>query len=286
MASQCFNNAVEIGKTRSVMNSFLGEIITQVVGNDRVQKLFEGQSVPDDLAGKSTGEIALKLGVITPDTKTGLLVAQAAERTLRLAEKIEALSITPVEDKAAREALYASLGYVQMDNPVFKFVGSERDPDVLKSAQATWMAAQMYLNNEIDAVLFVSPFPLEQGVTSVGKDFVEGLKIKAAQDYARASLMLGGEGHEDAVARLDAVSQEIRKSIKNAAAPSPQDLVKKLRTNEEWSVGVTNQQFGMWSTISVGPRTGFDDESCNRVIDLINKVRTPPPASLPGAPKP
>jgi hypothetical protein len=279
MSAKDFNNAVEIGKTRSVMNNFLGEIITQVVGNDRVQKLFEGQSIPEDLAGKSTGEIALKLGVITPDTKTGLLVAQAAERTLRLAEKIEALSITPVEDKEKREALYTSLSYVQMDSPVFKFVGSENDPDVLKSAQATWMAAQMYLNNEIDAVLYVSPFPLEQRVAAAGKGFVDGLKKKAADDYARASFMLEGEGHDDAVARLSAVSAHISAGIKNPASPSPQTLVETLLFNEAWSVGETNQQFGMWSTIKVDPRTGFDDESGNRIIRLINKVSKPPSAA-------
>ncbi len=122
-----------VAATRATMGKFLGEIITAVVGTDRIQKLFEDAGKhPDEYKDVPTGDIALKLGVITPNTKTGLLMAQAAERTARLAEDIRSgknEEIVPFNDKR------------------FAYVGSEGDPKELQYAQALWMGAQM-LHNE------------------------------------------------------------------------------------------------------------------------------------------
>src|SRR5690606_26080306 len=132
---------------------------------------------------------------ITPGTKTALLVAQAAERTLRLAEKtadflaredqiaaeVDARIQKRKEEKKAQimppqtrmkamfqkkavrnmqneelgrayrklrdesmEQARRDLGYLSLEHDSFAYIGAARDPDLLKSAQATHLAAQMY----------------------------------------------------------------------------------------------------------------------------------------------
>ncbi|MDD3029740.1 MAG: hypothetical protein PHS57_05625 [Alphaproteobacteria bacterium] len=64
--------------TRATMSKRLGEIITDVIGDARIQELFEQAGKhPDEYKDVPTGMIALDWGVITPETKTALLVAQA-----------------------------------------------------------------------------------------------------------------------------------------------------------------------------------------------------------------
>jgi len=101
------------------------------------------------------------------------------------------------------EARQTELGYVSPSAETFKYVGSDGDADSLKSAQATMVAAQMYLNNEIESRLYKSDFPLDIGVSSVGAEFIDGLKQKALGDLKTASSILGQEGHGGAAARAE-----------------------------------------------------------------------------------
>lgn len=68
----------------------LGEMIEAIIGDSRLKEIYTAQEkYPHDTDGLSAGETALKSGIISADTKTALLIAQAAERTLRLADKID-----------------------------------------------------------------------------------------------------------------------------------------------------------------------------------------------------
>lgn len=91
--TQDFNAPAQVTETREFLKQRLGEIITGILGDARVQDLFEQSGGhPKEHKGKPTGIIALNMGVITPATKTALLVAQAAERAYVLAEKAEELA--------------------------------------------------------------------------------------------------------------------------------------------------------------------------------------------------
>ncbi|MCE9507711.1 MAG: hypothetical protein K8R48_05260 [Alphaproteobacteria bacterium] len=233
MTTDDFKSAVEISKTRTAMNLRLGEVISAIIGDGRVKELFDKAGKhPDEYAGQATGEMALKLNVITPDTKTALLVAQAAERAYRLAEKAESYAqnhenlvgyyrkknkgvatekILLIDEKA--------VGVVGYDDPVFKFVGSEKDPELLKAAQATWMGAQIYLNQEIHAIN-TAGLGLD-GEDSMGAKFADGFKKAAAAFYTQAARLLDQEGHTAAAEKLKAVSKELDSRVKNQNPPMP-----------------------------------------------------------------
>ncbi len=109
-------------KTKDIFSKRIGEIIEAVIGDARVRQLFDDAGKhPDEYAGKPTGLAALDLGVITPATKNALLIAQAAVRTLNAADCAEqALQGKPTPN--ARN----------LDDDVFKHVGSDNDPESLK----------------------------------------------------------------------------------------------------------------------------------------------------------
>src|SRR6185295_17232436 len=137
-----FNALAQVSETRTAMGKRLGEIIEAIIGDARVRELFDKAGKhPDEYAGKPTGMMALDLKVINQDTKTALLVAQAAERAYALAEK--AAGIAAKHDEMISTGSKANAAdIVKADDPVFKFVGSDRDPPLLQRAQGTWMAAQ------------------------------------------------------------------------------------------------------------------------------------------------
>ena len=208
--------AEQVVGTRQAMNGRIGEIITNIIGDNRLQDLFEGQQIPPEMAGKPSGEIALDMKVITPETKNALLAAQAAERTLQLVEK--------AENYAANPGAEPPEGRVGMDDKVFQFVGSERDPDLLKASQGTWAAAQMYLNQAIDTK--------GASLQGAGADFADGLRLRAAVYYMDASDLLKQEGHDEAAEKMLSVAQSIAGDIKDMRAPSPAELVQDLQKNK------------------------------------------------------
>ena len=234
MASNDFNSAIEISKTRSVMNLRLGEIISVIIGDSRVKELFDQAGKhPDEYAGQPTGEMALKLNVLTPGTKTALLVAQAAERAYKLAEKAESYAQNheslvdyykkknkgvPTENLLLIDE--KSAGVVRYNDPVFKFVGAERDPELLKTAQATWMAAQIYLNQEVASI--------NKDVPTMGFRYADGFKKAAAGFYTQAAQLLSKEGHVTAGEKLDAVAKTLDAAVAGKAAPIPSQFLNHL----------------------------------------------------------
>ena len=213
----------------------LGEIIENVIGDARLRELFDdAEGHPEDYEGKPTGLIALDMGVITPNTKTALLVAQAAERTARLADQIIEVSVmsqdhlddqTPLDPQAA--------GRVAYDDPVFKFVGSDRDPEILQQAQATWQIAQMALNKQIAAVNDSITNPgADIPVTGPGGPASLGLKEAAAQYYQYASLLMEGEGHQAAADKMYAVSQQLDGEVIRGEFPSPSVIASALKSDQ------------------------------------------------------
>lgn len=322
-------NAVK--QIRDLLGARFGEIVTGLIGDSSVEKAFNGGSPP----AEASAAVAEKAGVVSAETKTALLIAQAAERTLRAVAKIEFFSSQQeqivadlkqqIEDKQyayaqdfeakaraeidlktprtflqrvfqsnaeryaltkdqrlevergqrniemdAHEARQTELGYVSPNSTTFKYVGSDGDADSLKSAQATMVAAQMYLNNEIESRLYKSYFPLDIGVGSVGTEFIDGLKQKALGDLKTASSILGQEGHGGAAARLNAVVASLDSPSLQKSAPGPDALVKKMYEREEWNVGYSNQQMNMWTMATFAHRTGFDAEHCEKLMKLIN----------------
>jgi len=240
MSSSDFNPTVQVSQTRASMGKRLGEIIEDIIGDARVRTLFDAAGKhPEEYEGKPTGLMALDLKVITQDTKNALLVAQAAERTYALAEKAGAIAAKHEELIEAKEKI-SDAGYVSHDDPVFKFVGSERDPALLQRAQGTWMAAQMLLNNEIDSVNnhISNPYYAANEI-SEGPEAAEGFKKAAAELYAEAGKIMAQEGHSDAAAKFGAVSNALATTA--GEGPSPSETMYSLG----WSFGRGSQDLAI-----------------------------------------
>lgn len=317
-----------VESTREACGLRLGEMIEAIIGDSRLKEIYEAQEkYPHDMEGMSAGQCALKSGIISPDTKTALLVAQAAERTLQLADKVEHFiqnvdTINKgVDDKIAdaKEAkekeiakelglkdkrtfmqkafgLYSApgmtpehrreiesiardmrveaqkeLGHVSLnDNPAFKYVGAEGDHDILKAAQTTHLVAQMYLNNEIDSRFEVKLFPAEQGVSSAGIEFVDGLRKEGAKFYNDAALLMTKEGHFNAADAMRTVAKNVAQTVESKTVPSPTDLLTRMIKDEEWAVGRGNQELSYWSgTASIGSRYGFEPEQQGKLGGMM-----------------
>lgn len=227
MTKETFN----INKTREILGMRLGEIIEGVIGDARVRQMFDDAGKhPEEYEGEPTAIMAIKLGIIGPELTTPLLVAQAAERTLTLAEKADKLaSEMRSRINSGTKVDAEKEGAVAWNDPVFKFVGSDRDPEVLKHAQATWQIAQInfntevgYINKNIDNPGGVyMPYPR-------GHEAAQGLKQAAKEHYAVAAKMLTAEGHKEAAQKLSDVANSISIEIDNAPKPSQiaQDLLR------------------------------------------------------------
>lgn len=215
-------------ETRAVFGKRLGEIIESVIGDGRIKELFEQAGKhPDEYEGKPTGLVAMDLGVISAETKTALLVAQAAERTFTLAEKAEATAAMREEALNSRKKVPDD-GYTRHTDEVFKYVGSARDPQILQQAQGTWMAAQMLFNNEVEAINGrIEHIGMVGGSVSVGVEAADGFKAAAAALYGKAGEMLAKEGHKDAAEKLDAVSKALAKDVKGGG-PAPDKVMEKI----------------------------------------------------------
>ena len=330
-----------VKQTRDILNARLGEMITGLLGDDSLEKKYAAGPVAD-----AAGASAEKAGIVSADTKTALLIAQAAERTLRAAEKVtffhehrdqivadlkqqvtdlqaeHAAAFQPPEpeetkarptflqrifrlnaektaapvdhryqlerelrqiEHKAYENRETDLGYVSPKEDTFKYVGAEGDAPALKSAQATMLAAQMYLNNELESRLYKSVFPLDGGVREAGATYNEGLKQKAAADFKIAAALLEKEGHGPVAVRLKAVAANIDVSGQNA--PGPDELVRTLYKQEESSVSYSNQKMSMWTMATFAHRAGFEKENCDRLMKLINPqsnglAEPPPPQTV------
>lgn len=317
-----------VESTREACGLRLGEMIEAIIGDSRLKEMYEAQEkYPHDMGGLSAGQCALKAGIITPDTKTALLIAQAAERTLQLADKVEhfvqnveeinkgvekkaAAATEAKEQEVAKElalkdkrtflqkafGLYSApgmtaehrreiesaaqkakteaqteLGYAPMrDNPTFKYVGAEGDHDILKAAQATHLVAQMYMNNEIDSKFGGKIFPFEQGVSTAGIGFAEGLRKEGARFYNDAALLMTKEGHFNAADAMRTVAKDVAQKVDNKTVPSPTELLTRMLEDEEEAVKNDNIELSKWSAFStIGYRSGFEPEQQGKLGGLM-----------------
>jgi hypothetical protein len=162
----------------------IGELITMFVGEDELQKRFEEtpEFQKEDFEGKPSGIIALDLGIINKDTKNALLVAQAAARAVCVAMGYE-------DQKPANDE-------------VFKFVGSDRDPELLKESQGNWQIANIIDNDAQTIAAF---------------------KHHASLQMSQAAETLKAEGFEDSAVKVAAVAQSIFVSA-DSFEKSPSEL--------------------------------------------------------------
>jgi hypothetical protein len=254
MLSGKFNNAADIVRTREVLGM-----------------------LPEDAEHFLLGDAQ-----ITEDTKTALLIAQAAERAYKLADRAGVYAqkhdVYVEHYKTINEGVHPQLrgfvnekeaGVVAYDDPVFKFVGSEKDPEALKVAQATWMAAQMYMNHEIRAIKeAITHAELLGKAATTGAAYADGFKKFAGELYVLAAEMLDKDGHAAAAGKLEAVGKAMVKyGVDNQNAPKPAQFLNHLLSQER---GVKSAN----STLNEDYRTP-PIEYENTIIKLI-KLTTPP----------
>lgn len=175
-------------------------------------------------------EMDLALGDITPATKTALLVAQAAERIFLLSQKAEEISRNHANLVISGDELDAfSSGYMAHDDAMFSFIYAANRPEALVAAQATWLAAQIYLNNEVKAVNDAGDgASFSVTATTLGTLYVGGFVKASAAFYAQAADMLHAEGHGLAATRIGAVGKAIA-DIAPAAASLPSECINQLQ---------------------------------------------------------
>lgn len=269
-----FNAANEIGQTRATMGGFLGEIVTNVLGDDSIQKLFETAGKhPDEYAGKPTGEIIGLLKGTSPDLINALLVAQAAERACARAEHAAGLADGDGNRIALQYKLDDTLtfspqtyGFVAENHKDFSYIGSEKDPAVLKSAQATWLAAQLYLNNEVKAIHDEITQPHFVGKTqSLGSVYADGFRAAASRYYAEAADVLRQHNLGDVADKLTRVSEHIANKIlsKNPASPAICAKALLLYKNTAFSLACAHEKGA-----AALPEQSFID-ACEKVIRII-----------------
>lgn len=204
---------------RQAMNGRIGEIISAVVGDDTLQKIFEQPEhhkayIEANQKGTPSGLIALDLGIVDQDVKNALLVAQAAERMARNAAQAQDVRAGAVDAKSLVKQT------VGIHDDVFKFVGSARDPQDLQEAQAGWQISQIWLNETLhEAVRNSRDGSYRNSVYTMegpGEDFSGGLLKAAAGYYKAAAATLESKGFADAGTKLRAAAADVEPV--NAAA--------------------------------------------------------------------
>lgn len=268
-----FDNAsANVADIRKAMGGRIGEIISAVVGDDTLQKIFEQPEhneayIKANQEGTPSAFIAMDLGIIDKDTKNALLVAQAAERMALNAERAEAVkSGTPAQES----------WITGIHDEVFKFVGSERDPQQLQEAQASWQVSQIWLNaSAMDA----KPAEEKKGLgdnsyvyEGPNDDFSGGLLKAASKYYAAAADTLETKGFEDAAKRLRAVAEDIQPENAAEITSTPNDIARAFLSGEQ------SYRQDMYIALSSDHYTGGEGDNDNeklgkKLIDLTEGQR-------------
>ena len=256
-----FDNAsANVADIRKAMGGRIGEIISAVVGDDTLQKIFEQPEhnaayIKANQEGTPSAFIALDLKIIDTDTKNALLVAQAAERMALNAERAQAVnSGTPAEES----------WFTGIHDEVFKFVGSERDPQQLQEAQANWQVSQIWLNaSAMDA----KPAEEKKGLgdnsylyEGPNDDFSGGLLKAASKYYAAAADTLETKGFEDAAKRLRAVAEDIQPENAAEITSTPNDIARAFLSGEQ------SYRQDMYIALSSDHYTGGEGDNDNETL--------------------
>jgi hypothetical protein len=226
-----------VAATREALGKRLGEIITELIGDDRIQKLFEAAGKhPDEYKDQPTGDIALKLGVISPKTKNALLILQAGERAYAMSDLAEYIVVNL--DQLEKEQKTPSVGNYIKDlfHPDYRYVGSEKDEVSVKFAQSVMMLSQATLNEE-DHSLYLDILGDQRGAHydpfreafSRGVERPQGLKKAAAELFITGGRMLVEEGHIEAAQRAKAVFYALM--VKKEGLPTPESIAVDFLSN-------------------------------------------------------
>lgn len=226
-----FNRASDdIAKTRKAMNGFIGEIITTVIGQDTLQKIFEEPEhnqewIKLNQENTPSGVIALKLGIVNQDVKNALLVAQAAERTALNAERTEVVM------KGAKPESDWPLSFT---SDTFKYVGSERDPKSLQESQATWQVSQIvlchtnhYAHGEKDGSVNAGCYIVPR------QELVDSLKKASAHYYTVAANTLAENGFGEAATKLKSVAASVLPVNHREITVTPHDIAAEFEFTEQ-----------------------------------------------------
>ena len=170
---------------KEISQAKIGQIITMFIGNDELEKRFEEdpEFQKRDFGGTPSAFIAMDLGIINNVTKPALLSVQAAARAVCVAMGYE-------DQKPANDE-------------VFKFVGSDRDPELLKESQGNWQIANIIGNNAQTVAAF---------------------KHHASLQMSQAADTLKAEGFEEAADKEKAVAKSIFVDA-NSFEKAPSELI-------------------------------------------------------------
>lgn len=179
---------------RASLHKKLGELIFDVTGNPFVQQFYAAKNNPAEPAG----QIAENLGAVDQEVKIALLLAQAAERTLDITEKIDSLYARNRHRSRFNQASQAEFA---AHDRIFQYAGSPDDPENLRMAQANWQLAQIYLNLEKAS----KDRGVEQRVFSPA--YINAFKKQARSNFEEAAEMLDEKGYADVAFQLRLTAQ-------------------------------------------------------------------------------
>jgi hypothetical protein len=244
--SKLFNAATTTDEIRETFSGYTLEIMGYFFPSDEAKELIQKYEAGDQDVTIPSGEDAVNFGAVSKETKTALLVAQAAERTARsteLGEKFAANQQTFIGSKNNPD--FEKNGGKAITHKDFQWVGSERDPEELKVAQATMMAAQAYINNELISIYHSINTPnAPDNSETLGHVAADGFRKKAAELYELSADMLKKEGHDEIAEKTRAAARDIKRAIKHDNAPTPNQTATEALTRHVLAVNEANNVAG------------------------------------------
>lgn len=239
---------------RSVLANGLGEIIEYCLGQRG--DLDRAQDNGGHLHNIPIGMRAVDSGVINNDVREGLLIAQAAERTLRAVEATESF-LDSSRDLLLQKGRFDWRGDIHYDDAdsVFAHIGLSFDTDELVKAQAIWHLAVMMENNEKRAVAAeIKRLSSDEDgwVISLDRLYLDGFRQAAAVYFRRAADVIEAAGQAELAAALYKIADEQKPENKANDQFSPQCFARKL-----------------WKTRQ---RAGEDDEILSMIQQRMEQV--------------
>ncbi len=188
--------------------------------------------------------LILPVDEFTANTRHAILIALAAEKVFQIAKKAEELAqkhegcieyykSLVTRDRHAARAFIEDAKVSHNDDVFSKVLSDGSMPAALRQAQATWLAAQLYLNNELSSIAegaAGSQDDFRRTIESLGASYGGGFKRAAGALYLTAAAMLKKDGLP--ADRFEAVGHGILNYAvdKDVKLPMPSDCVRRLTT--------------------------------------------------------
>lgn len=168
---------------RQIMRQRIGAIIHGLLGDERLEQLFD--DAPQPTTATPSGMLAVQMGLISREFKNALLTAQAAERIACLAD-----------DASAGD--FSATRQIAGNDPVFQHIGHPNDPAELVNAQQDWKKLQMEFNQLGDA-----------SSQAEAQDFCQRARELAAKHYRIAANGCAAIGEHGIATNFKAGAQSI-----------------------------------------------------------------------------